>query len=168
MAEKTNSEGVGRTFDKEYLILRRFSHVFRRYRKRPVVWNGLRSNWKTRVLNKRIIRNNEGPNMLQLHRVLNEMSHLRYLVGFWIRICQGGEYNNSVLNMSGLYKVLNKTLRYIEIFDRMLNMPLVLKWQGYRELWVLRKLYSRDLWYPEYASGSQYNKIFNVTGILLC
>ena len=46
-------------------------------------------------------------------------------------------------------------------------MPLVLKWQGYRELWVLRKQYSRDLQDPEYASGSQYNKILNASEILI-
>ena len=34
----------------------RFSEVVRRYRKWPMAWNGLRSNWKTRVLNKRMIR----------------------------------------------------------------------------------------------------------------
>ena len=34
----------------------RFSDVARRYRKWPMAWNGLRSNWKTVVLNKRMIR----------------------------------------------------------------------------------------------------------------
>ena len=61
--------------------------------------------------------------------------------------------------MPGLHKVLNKTLhnRYI---DRFRNLPLVLKWQGYRELWVLRKMYSRDPQYSEYASDFQYTKFW--------
>ena len=37
---------------------------------------------------------------------------------------------------------------------------------GLLELWVLCKRYSRDLRYPGYASGSQYNKILNVSGNL--
>ena len=41
-------------------------------------------------------------------------------------------------------------------------MPLVLKWQGYRELRVLCKLYSRDLLYSEYSSGSKCNRVLNV------
>ena len=32
----------------------------------------------------------------------------------------------------------------LEIFHRVLNMPIVLKWQGYKELRILCKLYSRD------------------------
>ena len=35
-------------------------------------------------------------------------------------------------------------------------MPLVLKWQGYIELRVLRKLYPRDSWYSKSVSGFQY------------
>ena len=33
---------------------------------------------------------------------------------------------------------------------------------------VLCKLYARDSRYSEYASGSQYAKILNVSGILIC
>ena len=45
-------------------------------------------------------------------------------------------------------------------------MSLVLKWQGYRDLRVLCKLYPKDSWYSEYASSSQYAKILYVSGIL--
>ena len=41
--------------------------------------------------------------------------------------------------MSGLSKVLNKMIHYRvqnAIFDKVLNMPLVLKWQGYKKLCV--------------------------------
>ena len=40
-----------------------------------------------------------------------------------------------VSNTTGLHKVQNKTFYYSmeQKFDRVLNMPLVLKWQGYRE-----------------------------------
>ena len=37
--------------------------------------------------------------------------------------------------MPGLHKVLNKTLHY-GCFDRVLSIPLVLQWQGYREFCV--------------------------------
>ena len=47
-------------------------------------------------------------------------------------------------------------------------MSLVLKWQGYRDLRVLCKLYPKDSWYSEYASSSQYAKILYVSGILIC
>ena len=77
----------------------------------------------------------------------------------------GSEYGR-VLNMPGLHKVLNKTLHYI--LNTVLNMPpLVPKWQGCRELWVRCKLYSRDLRYSEYASGSQFSKILHVSRILI-
>ena len=54
------------------------------------------------------------------------------------------------------------------IFHSVVNTPLVLKCQGYRELRFLCKLYSRDSRYSEYASGSQDTKILNVSEILIC
>ena len=47
-------------------------------------------------------------------------------------------------------------------------MPLILKWQGYRELRVLLKLYSENSRYSEFAASSQYTKILNVSEILMC
>ena len=38
--------------------------------------------------------------------------------------------------------------------------------EGYRDLRLLCKLYFRDSQYSEYASGSQYTKKWNVSGIL--
>ena len=47
-------------------------------------------------------------------------------------------------------------------------MPLVLKWQEIlRKQKILCELYSRDLWYSEYASGSQYTKILHVSGFIM-
>ena len=42
-------------------------------------------------------------------------------------------------------------------------MPVFLKWQGYRELRVLCKLYSRDLPNSEYYSGSKYSRVLNMS-----
>ena len=38
--------------------------------------------------------------------------------------------------MPGLHKVLGKMLHYRYLIDRVLNMPFVPKWQGYREFCV--------------------------------
>ena len=46
------------------------------------------------------------------------------------------------------------------------NIPQVLNMAGLQR--VLRKLYSRDSRFSEYASGSQYTKNLNVSGILIC
>ena len=97
----------------------------------------------------------------------------RYIICAW----QDSEYSSSykygrVLNMPGFLKVLKKMIHYIHlyiyIFDRALNMPLVLKFQGYRKLMFLCKRYFRDSRYFEYPSGSQYTKIWNVSRILIC
>ena len=48
------------------------------------------------------------------------------------------------------------------IFDRVLNMPAVLKWQGYRELRVLCKLYSRGSRCKLYSDGKKTNAILNM------
>ena len=72
-----------------------------------------------------------------------------------------------VLHMSGLHKPLS-SYAPLQIFDRVLDTPLVLKCQHYRELRFLCKLYFRDSRYSEYAPGSQYTKILNVSGILIC
>ena len=74
----------------------------------------------------------------------------------------------------------------LQMFDMFLIIPLVLKWQGYRKFCVnCRELQrfklqcqlqsiqileytvenSRDSGYSEYAVGSQYTKILNVSGI---
>ena len=45
-------------------------------------------------------------------------------------------------------------------------MSLVLKWQRYRELRALRKLYSRDLLYSEHSSGSKYSRVLNMSRLL--
>ena len=50
------------------------------------------------------------------------------------------------------------------IFDNLLNMPLVLKWQGYREFELFEN-YSRDLLYSEYFSGSNYSRVLNIPGL---
>ena len=84
------------------------------------------------------------------------MLHHRFLTGFWIFlrswIWQGSKYDRVTQGFEQ-----NAPL---SIFDRILNMSLVLKWQDYRKLWVLCKLYSRDSWYSEYATGSQIDQDF--------
>ena len=52
------------------------------------------------------------------------------------------------------------------IFDRVLNMHAVLKWQGYRELRVLCKLYSRDSRCKLYADGIETTGILNMPQVL--
>ena len=116
----------------------RKSDVFRRYRKRPMAWNRLRSNWQTRILNKRMFRIYRASkyavvNMLQLN-MLYKMLHVRYSVGFWIclflRMYQSGEYNR-VLDISVLHKNLNKIFH-----DRCLTVLWICLWfwisQGFK------------------------------------
>ena len=96
--------------------------------------------------------------MPSLHKVLKKMLHRTCLTGFRIFlrlwIWQGSKY-------------VRVTQSSEQCTLQVLNMSLVLKWQGYRELWVLCKLCSRDSRYSEYVSGSQCTKILNVSGILI-
>ena len=103
-------------------------------------------------------------NMLGLHKVLKKILHHKCLTGFriFLRFCIWWDSKYARLTQGFEQNVLLQT------FDRVLNMPLVFKWQGYRELEVLCKLYSRDSRYSEYSSSSQYTKILNVSGILIC
>ena len=99
-----------------------------------------------------------------LNKVLQKMLHhicltgIRILHRFWI--CQGSKYARVTQG--------SEKNAPLQIFDRVLNMPLVFKWHGYRELWLLCKLYSRDSRYSECTTGSQYTKILNVSGIWIC
>ena len=69
-------------------------------------------------------------NMQRLHKVLKKCC----IIDAWqdSKYSLGSEYGK-VLNMPGLLKVLRKTLHYRY---QVLNMALVLKWQGYREFCV--------------------------------
>ena len=131
-----------------------------------------------------------------LNKILHRIYLTGFWIYHGFKICQGSGYTK-VPNISGFIKKtlhhicvtgLRIFLRFwiwqgskyarvtqsseqnaqLEIFDRVLNTPLFLKCQGYRELRFLCKLYSRDSRYSEYASGSQYTKTFNVSGILMC
>ena len=100
--------------------------------------------------------------MQGLHKVLDKMLHYGHLIGFWIFfrfwICQGSKY--------AMVTQGSEQNAPLYLFDSVLNMPLVLKWNAYREF--LRNSYSRDSWYSEYAPVSQYIRFLNVIGVLIC
>ena len=108
-------------------------------------------------------------NMTRLHRVLCKLyfKDSRYFECLEIWIGQVSEYTKvskyaRVLNILGFW--IWRVSKYVRIthgpgqnaplsiFDGVLNMPLVLKRQGYRSLKVVCKLYSKDSRYSEYAS----------------
>ena len=80
-------------------------------------------------------------------------------------------FNTSRLNTTTGFYICQGARRFStkrSIVDNcVLNMLLALKCQNSTVLRFLCKLYSRDSRYSEYASGSQYTKMLNISGILI-
>ena len=80
-------------------------------------------------------------------------------------------FNTSRLNTTTGFYICHGARRFStkrSIVDNcVLNMLLALKCQNSTVLRFLCKLYSRDSRYSEYASGSQYTKMLNISGILI-
>ena len=153
---------LNKTLHRIYLAGFWIYHVFKvcqgseyaRFHQENTAWQG--TDYFSRSAYTRVL------SMPGLYKALKKILHHRCLTGFQIFLrfwtCHGFKY-------ARVTQAFEQNTP-LEIFDRVLNMHLVLKWQGYRKFSVNCILEIHVI--LNMSQGSQYTKILHATGILIC